>query len=134
MTLTQGEVFIVTYPGGTQASRRLTAEEVAAFAAGGNPWAERAATLTRPTGAVHYFPTCLGVERRALARTITDTTCKHCLMARARDLRGWRWNERLNAEQVAYITAVLGDRVAGFGDVERYGRKRWHVRSLEDTP
>jgi|SaaInlStandDraft_4_1057021.scaffolds.fasta_scaffold85319_2 hypothetical protein len=63
---------------------------------------------------IHYYSSCSGRRITTLARTIQDTTCMHCLMTRTKELRGWRWTDDHNAEEVQYLINKLGDRVKDF--------------------
>lgn len=98
---------------GMQVGRRINAEEASLLNAGTIPW-DSVTRVCKPKGAVHYFTDCGGKGRFGFARTIRDTTCRHCMLTRARQLRGLRWTHPHNADEVAYLTQTLGDKVKGF--------------------
>ena len=118
-----GDVLMLTYTK-IQVGRRITADESDALNRGEIPW-EGVTSVVCPKGKVHYFPTCGGKEIVSLSRSVSSTTCKTCLLRRAIMLRGWRWTHPNNTEEVAYLTAQLGSRVAGFGDQNLYGHDDW---------
>lgn len=108
------EVLILHY-GSVLVGRTPTAEEADALNRGEMPW-ETVEKITRPRGKVHFFPECRGHDAsgKGLSRSVQDTTCRHCLIKRAMELRGLRWTLPDNAEEVAYLTLMLSDRVNGF--------------------
>lgn len=77
-----------------------------------SPW-DNVLQVSRPVGDTHYYAGCQGSDVKGIARSISATTCRHCLRERARSLEGWRWTLLYNAVEVAYIKSVLGDEVAG---------------------
>jgi len=81
------QVYILTYEGGIRVGRRLTKQQVQEARAG--HW-EDVVNVELPVTRVHWLPECGGRTHEALARSIQDTTCRRCLMSRARQLRGWR--------------------------------------------
>lgn len=99
-----------------QVAVRLTVAGAAALNEGRMPL-PHVDRVTQPTGRVHYYRECGGKQHPGTARTIQATTCKHCLMRRARRLTGWRWTSDLNQRTVQYLIEMLGHRVEGFVDL-----------------
>lgn len=94
---------------------RLTQEQADQLNAGEVPkWAERG-RIERTDDTIHFFPGGSGGcsenpdEKGKLSWSFRDTTCRCCIEKRAYELRGWRWDAPFNAEDVAYITEVLGE-------------------------
>ena len=91
-------VYSVVYHSRVQVLRRLSESEAAEMRE-----EEGVTSVALYTEDSHYFPSCGGVERKGLSRSLSDTTCKDCLQERANDLAGWRWEHPGNAEDVDYI-------------------------------
>lgn len=68
-----------------------------------------------PAPVSHFFPTCEGEKVTHLSWDQNHTTCKCCLRKRAHDLRGWRWELPMMADEVALIKAILGDEADAIG-------------------
>ena len=109
---TNNETLFLHY-GPTLVGRTPTTKEVDALNQGVIPWYS-VEKVTRPRGKVHYFPECGGKEHKGLSRSTQDTTCLHCLLRRASELKGYRWTCEHNTDEVAYLTEMLGDKVKGF--------------------
>lgn len=101
------------------AREKRDAEEADALNQGEIPW-EGVSKVTRPKGKVHFFSKCRGSEPRRIAYAVQDTTCLHCLYARATRLKGFRWTHEHNTEEVAFLKSKLGSKVDGF-DAEQPG-------------
>lgn len=116
MTYKKGDAVFVVH-GGIRVGWVLTEEAAALVNRGVDPVRGREkVSVELPKGKIHFHPKCGGIDRHGIARTIADTTCKHCLLKRAITLCGWRWYAPLNAEDVAVLKQRLGERVAGFGE------------------
>ena len=112
-----GDPVYVDLGGGVLVGLVCSQPEADSLNAGATPTAWGAGLTFRATGRIHYYSSCGGRERSGLAWSPRDTTCRRCLMTRARRLRGWRWNHEANREDVAHLRSILGARVDGFGEV-----------------
>ncbi len=137
MPFSPGDVVLVTYiwrgsdgdGDHTEVGRYLSEKEASSLNRGENPWEPTALSrvrVRRPVRKVHFFPECGGRKHKTLSRSIQATTCKHCLMKRARALRGWRWSADYNQSEVAFLTQSLGSRVEGLAEPSRGMRDRLH--------
>lgn len=110
-----GDVVMVEYGEGVRVGRYLLPHEAEILNEGEHPlsWGS-SVRVSRPKGKVHYFGTCGGVDRLALARSIKATTCLHCLLSRAKQLRGWRWTHEHNRDEITWLKLKLGAKVDGF--------------------
>jgi hypothetical protein len=114
---TSGDVVVVTYTN-IDVGRFLSFEEAKMLNSGKSPWPKSGLTcVRRPKKKIHYYPSCGGKEHKSLARSIKATTCRHCLMERARQLKGWRWSHPYNHDEVSWLILQLCDRVKDFGNI-----------------
>jgi hypothetical protein len=116
-----GDVVMVTYGsevndkyGAVDVGRFLLEEEAQTLNSGKDPWSADLSKVVRPKGKVHYYPDCGGRDFKGIARSIQATTCLHCLLRRARQLRGWRWTHPDNRNEVEHLKDQLGARVDDF--------------------